>query len=444
MRSAAFLCLLAVLPAWPQARVAVFRADATPAMGEPLIWTMPTVKVEDPLWAKGIVLESSGERYVICALDWCGVGGATYRMLVARMAKAAGTTPSRVTLHSVHQHTAPYIEGDAYGILRGLEKPPLLMSDGYLNQLAGKLAAAIREASYQPFDRVGTGQARVEQVASIRRLPAPGGKVTTRYSSDGVKPEMAAAPEGPVDPMLRTITLASGSKPLVRLHYYATHPQTFCCDGTVTADFVGAARAQLEKEEGIAEIYFTGCSGDVTVGKYNDRTVQARQALAGRLLTAMRASAGATRYQPAGRIRWRTAAVSLPKRAAPDFASAASDDDRYRRAIGVAFARRTAPLAISVLEIGSVQVLHLPGEPMLEFQKFAQRVSPAGFIAVAGYGDVAPGYLCTDEAFPQGGYEPSASNAGPGTEPALKSAIQALLSGHGGSKDSVQHRDVHK
>ena len=36
--------------------------------------------------------------------------------------------------------------------------------------------------------------------------------------------------------MLRTITLASDGRPLVRLHYYATHPQTFCCDGRVSGD----------------------------------------------------------------------------------------------------------------------------------------------------------------------------------------------------------------
>jgi hypothetical protein len=48
-------------------------------------------------------------------------------------------------------------------------------------------------------------------------------------------------------------------------------------------------------------------------------------------------------------------------------------------------------------------------------------------VAVAGYGDIQPGYLCTDQAFQEGGYEPSASNAGPGTEARVKAAIRALL-----------------
>jgi hypothetical protein len=64
---------------------------------------------------------------------------------------------------------------------------------------------------------------------------------------------------------------------------------------------------------------------------------------------------------------------------------------------------------------------------MLEFQSYAQRLRPESFVAVAGYGDISPGYLCTDQAFAQGGYEPSASNAGPGTEALLKEAIRKLL-----------------
>jgi len=40
---------------------------------------------------------------------------------------------------------------------------------------------------------------------------------------------------------------------------------------------------------------------------------------------------------------------------------------------------------------------------------------------------MSPGYLCTDRAFVEGGYEPGASNAGPGTEVRVKEAIRKLL-----------------
>src|ERR1035438_5038683 len=52
-------------------RVATFRCDVTPWPGETLVWTAKLVKVEEPLLAKGIVLEDGTNRYVLCALDWC-------------------------------------------------------------------------------------------------------------------------------------------------------------------------------------------------------------------------------------------------------------------------------------------------------------------------------------------------------------------------------------
>jgi len=54
-------------------------------------------------------------------------------------------------------------------------------------------------------------------------------------------------------------------------------------------------------------------------------------------------------------------------------------------------------------------------------------VRPDRFVAVAGYGEGGPGYICTDEAHAEGGYEPTQSMVAPPTESLLKSAIAELL-----------------
>lgn len=125
-------------------------------------------------------------------------------------------------------------------------------------------------------------------------------------------------------------------------------------------------------------------------------------------------------------MRWRTASLQLPAQPAPPL-EGKTGQDLYRAAITAAFAARKTPLELSVLEIGGASLLHLPGEPMLEFQKYAQDLAAGRFVAVAGYGDISPGYLCTDRAFDEGGYEPSASNGAPGTEARAKTAIRQLL-----------------
>lgn len=410
-------------------RVASFHSDATPDMGEPNIWVQPTLKILDPLYIKGIVLEDAGKRYVIAAIDWCGVGGSLDLLLRTRMAQAAGTDVKQVALQSIHQHTAPYAEGDGYDWMKQHHMTPLRLSDAFVNKLAAHLEEAIRAAvkRLEPFDQIGTSSAKVDRVAGMRRLLI-NGKIQTRYSSTAKTPELAAEPEGAIDPLLRTITFARGGKPLVRLHYYATHPQTFCCDGRVTADFVGAARARLEKEEKIEEVYFTGAAGDVTVGKYNTGKDEERAALADRLYAAMKASAAATKYEKATALRWRYEELQLPKYTNPPAVDTTREHQIiYRDAAVQAFTARTRPLPASMLQIGNVVIVHLPGEPMLEFQKYALANSGGRFLAFAGYGDISPGYLCTDEAFRQGGYEPSASRGAVGTEARVKEVLRKLL-----------------
>ncbi|MBI4904040.1 MAG: hypothetical protein HY820_10425 [Acidobacteria bacterium] len=429
LRTATFLFAACGLLAAANPRIASFHSDATPSVGEPNIWVQPTITVLDPLFIKGVVLEDAGKRYVVAAIDWCGVGGSLDLLLRTRMAQAAGTTVKQVALQSIHQHTAPYAEGDGYDWMAKHHLSPLRLSDAYVSTLAARLEEAIRAAvkRLQPFDQIGTAAVKVERVAAMRRLLI-NGKIQTRYSSTAKTPQLAAEPEGAVDPFLRTITFARGGKPLVRLHYYATHPQTFCCDGRVTADFVGTARARLEKEEMIEEIYFTGAAGDVTVGKYNTGKDEERAALADRLYAAMKASAAATRYGKATDIRWRYEDLQLPKLPAPPTVDTkATDQVIYRDAAVQAFTHRTRPLPASRMQIGDVVVLHLPGEPMLEFQKYALANSGGRFLAFAGYGDISPGYLCTDEAFRQGGYEPSASRGAIGTEARVKEVIRKLL-----------------
>jgi hypothetical protein len=392
-------------------RIATFRADVTPPLGEPNAGNVASKEVMDPLWAKGIVLDDGRARYVICALDWCVLGGDADLLVRTGIAQAAGTDISRVALHTVHQHAAPVV----FGLEQGPPSDPkrLRFSRPALEEISGRLAEAVKASlsKFEPFDRIGTGQAKVDRVASARRLVAADGKPLTRWSTSGKDPDMAAAPEGLIDPWLKTVTFARGDKPLVRFHFYATHPQSFCCDGRTSADFVGWARETLEEREKVFQVYFTGCAGNVTVGKYNDASPAAREALGNRLLAGMSESAAATRFSPASRLVWRTVELTMPLRT-----------DRADRARSP----RTRPYTPSALEIGNVSILDLPGEPMIEFQFYAQQFRPKHFVAVAECNDAAS-YICTDKMLGEGGYEPQTTRFGPGAEAKLKEAIRQLL-----------------
>ena len=422
-------------------RVATFRCDVTPPVGgQTLISFTPLEIVEDPLLAKGIVFDDGRHRYVLCAVDWCGLLNSSHLLLRSKIAAAAGADVSRVAVQCVHQHTAPYVDGDAQRLLSRQDHPLNHYVDfKFLDDVANRLADSVQRSLKRliPFDQVGVGQAKVERVASSRRVPAGDGTIQRRMSSCK-DPKLRAAPEGFIDPLLRTITLAKAGKPLVRLHYYATHPQSFYGDARASADVPGFARDRLEHKEFVFQIYFTGCAGDVAMGKYNDATPRARGELADRLFAGMAASAASTRYVPVDRIQWRTAPLILEPRTDDRYDEAAmrakmADPKekaaaRILAATAVAFDERARrPFELSAFCLGPACVLQLPGECMVEFQKYAVQLRPDALVAVAAYGDLAPGYVCTQRSFAEGGYEPTASKSAPSAEGLLKSAIRQLL-----------------
>ena len=231
--------------------------------------------------------------------------------------------------------------------------------------------------------------------------------------------------------MLKTITFAQGDKPLARLHFYASHPQSFYHDPRVTYDFPGMAREELEKKEEVFQVYFTGCGGDVLVGKYNDGTRAARDEFRGRLLRGMEAAIAATKLVPVETIQWRTVDLKLPLFTPADgklwYEGAKTSSAKMNPGRGSFAARIDRPLVLTSLQMGHVHILGLPGECLVEYQLFAQRSAPKEFVAVAAYGDLGTGYICTDKAFEEGGYEPSVTKVGPGSEPLLKAAIEKLL-----------------
>jgi hypothetical protein len=240
---------------------------------------------------------------------------------------------------------------------------------------------------------------------------------------------------------VRTVTLFHGAKPRVRLHYYASHLQNNYGDGKPDPDVAGAARATLEREEGIPNLYFAGCGGDVTVGKYHTLPApELRVQLTSRLVAGMKAAIASTRREPVSRIEWKTVEVQLPPRGDPEFSEEAfrrrmadpgeNPERRIKAALALAWYDRVKErpaVELSALRLGPATILHLPGEPFVEYQLHAQAVRPGDFIAVAANGEGGPGYICTDHAFDEGGYEPTMALVGPPTESVFKAAIRKLL-----------------
>jgi hypothetical protein len=426
--------------------LAPFRFDVTPPMGHSLCggWIKPAVAVDDPLEAVGFVLLGAGKPIVLCAVDWTGILNEAHISWRSALAEAAGTTPDRVSVHCVHQHNAPFACLDAEAIVQKQGDLPHIVEVDFFKRCLdrGRKAVAAGLKKARRVTHVADGKAKVEKVASNRRIYRDDkGKVLKMRGSSCKDAKLRALPEGLIDPWLRTVAFFDGDKKVASCHYYATHPMSYYGDGRVSSDFTGLARKRRQKDEpDCLHLYFTGCAGNVTAGKYNDGSKEMRPVLTDRMYDGIVASEKALRREPIESLAWRTCEILPPPRSGFTEESLEKEiSDKKRPVVGrnrpsyrLAWIRRVekkVPIVLSAMDLNDVTLLHLPAECFVQYQLRAQEFARDRFVATAAYGDGGPWYIPVKEQYPCGGYEVSVAFCDPDVDPILTKGFRSLLKG---------------
>ena len=427
-----------------QLRVATFSADVTVPLGHGMMggaWLSKSIA--DPLEANGFVLVGNGAPVVFVSVDWCEIRNEAYERWQTALAEAAGTTPERVLVTTVHQHDAPVADLGAERLLRARKLTGTICDPEFHERAVQSVARAVRESlpSARSITHIGTGQAKVEKIASNRRYVTPDGSIHFDRTSNTRKPVAIAANEGLIDPWLKTLSFWEDDTPLVAVSFYAVHPMSYYGAGEVSADFPGIARRKRQAETPrVKQIYCSGCSGNVTAGKYNNGARENRAVLAESLRAAMAAAWNDTKKHPFSHFDFRVAPVRLEPRSGPGFSVAELDAkltpgnkpfQQCLAAMGLSWRKRADAghrIQIPALDFGFAQLLLLPGESYVEFQLAAQQARPDSFVCVAGYGEAACGYVPTDKHFVE--HDSNLEDwcwITPGSEPRLLEAINTVL-----------------
>ena len=425
-------------------RVSTFDIDVTPPIGTMMAYDRATNTWDLGLRARGIVLQGAGEPIVLCAVDWIGIANESHDVFRRELADAAGTTPERVTVHTLHQHDAPTCDFAAEKILKDAGVQPMEFDGAFQRQALSNLAAAVRASitNSQRVTHIGTGAGKVEKVASNRRIMGLDGKVkAVRYTATK-DAALRDEPEGVIDPEVSLVSFWNEDKPIAVLSYYATHPQSYYRTGIPNPDFPGLARfiRQLEVPAAL-HVHFNGAGGNIGAGKYNDGSPENRRVLAERLAEGMRQAWVRTQKSTitAEAVKWQIDQVNLPpgknlEEAKLNAELKAREATFITRggATRMAFLKRAQggqKLEVTCLTLGGARILHMPGELFVEYQLAAKAARPELFVAMAAYGDYGPWYIGTAKAYEEGGYEtsPGATNVGPDAEGILMGALRRLL-----------------
>jgi len=422
--------------------ISVFDIDATPPVGSHMAYNPVKNTWDMGLRARGIILSGPGKPIVLCSVDWLGIGNDSQDEFKRVLSGAAGTSPDRVAVHTVHQHDAPICDFGAEKFLLDKGMNPMAFESSFTRKVMFQIADAIRTSMKQPqpVTHIGLGEAQVFMVASNRRIAGPDGKIrATRYTTTRDS-ALRAEPEGLIDPEVSLVSFWNGDEPVAVLSCYAVHPQSYYLTGLPNPDFPGIARfyRQLAVPDAL-HIHFNGAGGNLGAGKYNDGSHENRGILAERLADGMKRAWKATRKEPVNpeSVLWTVETVSLPPAAYPknineDLKTKGNDaiflTNTIPKIMWLDRCRQGKKTDIGCLSIGRARILHMPGELMVEFQLAAKAERPDLFIAMAAYGDYGPGYICTDAAYEEGGYEAgAASGVAPGSQEIIMTAIKKLL-----------------
>lgn len=387
-------------------RAGIARADITP---DPrmLNWTMPVPKpygeVHDRLFVRALVLADAQARVVILGWDLLDARDYAVARLRGAISQATGIPADHIVVQASHNHSGPKSEmaPDEKGLKREM-RASQPVQDGpvyreWADALVGTCVEAVRkaEASLQPVT-LAIGRAYVGEWLFNRRPIRTDQTVQSTLLPKDPYVLGGGMRFGPVDPTMTVLSLrAADGRNVCTLFHVPMHAvAVYGGYKGLSADWPGRVADRLREKVGGEPMFLQGCAGDIVPARRGFEAVEAMSAL-----IADRAAAAekvAARIEP-GPIQVSRAVIGLP-------ATAAAAEDMQRPNIDA---------EVSVITLGPLALVTLPGEPLQEMSTAILQRSPFPHTLVLGYANGrGVGYVGLPGGKVKGGYEMSEVGAG--------------------------------
>ncbi len=206
--------------------------------------------VNDPMYAKALVIEHGDQRAVIITVDAVAIGeigriGNDYLPTVRQqIQQRAGIAPERVLINASHCH----------GVIR--------------QDIAELTVQAVETATENLVPvRIGAGRGHEDRISENRRIRMKNGTEIDVRHAYSMPPDDQVAGVGPIDPEIGVLRLdrVDTGQPLAVLYNFACHPIQGVPSGANTADMTGLASSVIEQNLGeeTTALFLQGCGGDI-------------------------------------------------------------------------------------------------------------------------------------------------------------------------------------
>ncbi len=224
------------------------------------------VEIDDPLYARALVLDDGASQTVFVTLDCCAIAARTTSQFILydspddfmprlrqRVEAELGIAGDRISVSASHTHP-----------------PGRLLCDE--EEQVARTVAAIRQAldGLTPVT-IGTGAGQEATLTMNRTFMMKDG---TDYSWRPEPPGDEIERLRPIDPEIGIVRIDRlDGTPLAVLYDFASHLLVGCRRGKITADFPGVTSQYIETTlgGGVTAIFLQGANGDIFETSYDDR-----------------------------------------------------------------------------------------------------------------------------------------------------------------------------
>ena len=404
----------------------------------------PAKGVFDPLSLNAVALSDGNETAIIITVDALGIREMFCREIRALIEERTGVPSDHVVINALHQHTS--------FVMRPKGGTCALQDAEYIDVLYRKFADVAKMAIDDMAEAelfVSIAPA-VEPLSFIRRYRMKDGAVKT---NPGSKWQDIAEPAGKSDNDVRLLRFKREEKKDIALVNFCTHPDVVA-RSYISADWPGFVRRFVEKDHADAHcLLVNGFQGDVNHINFQVEPEKRGKGYAhaehmGRVIAdtvnniwdsgASREKTDVRAAQTAIYNRTRTDGYEdydICKPIYDEFQrtfkipeDAAIKDLAYLRRI---VEMRTDPIwrvvPVSAIAVGDLAFVGLGGEPFSYYAEAIRNGAPDKLVITMTCANGFEGYLPTEEAFREGGYEATASAFTPDLESQCVGAAVELL-----------------
>ncbi len=419
--------------------------EITPAAGLPLMGNFrdnyAARGTHDALHARAIVFAGPhDEKTALLAIDICMLDRRNTAFIRSIIGAQCDILPHNVLVHATHTHSAPAASGSLG--MADLIAPHTEAIETMLRKAASAMVKANQSLGEATLE---VGCAREEQVSFNRRLRRHDGTTQMNWEAlqQGFDPAQIDRAWGPTDPEMICLVARRTSGPMAVLVHFALHPAILAGDNwCYSADYPGHLLATLlpvtlssaehATANGMAHgLFLNGCCGNVNHVDYRntsqergfamvqhvgsvladcaDHAVAKSKTISATPLLVSREMVQLDRLPISEQERERCLRILEQSRHNPPQGQVDGLPDAYFAKLQLdMYLRQGQPdfVEVMALRLGDVAIVGLPGEAFCELGLEIKRRSPATHTLIAGLCNDAIGYLPTEEAFSQGGYEP--------------------------------------